>query len=871
MDERNLFIDDIVTLKAKNNTVGVITRLSWMPGSDDEHWEYFSDFEDDEEPLKEDHVEVLWKPDLKISEVHHNKIAAVDRGLIHGDVVAASSAPQEQTGIVIDVVLTVDLMNEGSGQRVPNVFPKYLTDIHPFMIGRHVTRKQPPHLVGTIDDVICDVEVKFRDNSRCILHNATPKILKIIEDDVSDDEVEPVRNYLYYPSQIVAATQAVWDSATWLVKPKVKEVKKKMKEKQRISGTVVKVTPVMINVYWINTKSDEKIPSDKREEDVPPGDLVVLSHFKHTKFEVGDYAMLHPDIKNHFLQESKNQPQKQNVKKQPSAPMTATAAKKAKAQAKADKKKKQAKGDNKKEQEEVVQEEVETEEVEESETKLMTSASLSNTVEKHDELISHLEGWTGLEKDCFVITSTHTHVRVRWQNGTESDWMHSTQLIPRKHLLECEFWPGKFVKKREKSFKALGQVTSVNYTDKTAKVKWLDSEHQGSSEEDVSVYDIIEHPDFKFRLGGLVKSSNGQKVGEVVLVEGNTIQVSWIDSEGKQNVCSEPSNELVAVDTDDEDEVPSDDEEEVTNINNVASPSEANQPEAEAPAEETPSLEVTPSSEVPASNITPLTVLETLTSHYYVDQEIPPRIGRNSAKECKKFIDGLPNDIFVVSYSSRLDLFKILIIGPASSIYYNSYFLFDVALPLGYPNNPPKVFYNSSGYKLNPNLHDDGNVCLSLLGTWSGDSDERWHPSRSSLLQVAVSLQGLVLGAREPYFLEAGYDKLKGTKQGIKSSRDYNEMALFMSIHHALQIYSTPPPEFKDVVTKHFREKLHEFIKLTEICELILNNKEKEVNENPEYKKIKELFCLHDDPSKGFLQPIVHSLKPKLENIAKSI
>lgn len=47
--------------------------------------------------------------------------------------------------------------------------PKYLTDIHPFMIGRHVVRKNPPLLVGTIDDVICDIEVKFNDGGVCML------------------------------------------------------------------------------------------------------------------------------------------------------------------------------------------------------------------------------------------------------------------------------------------------------------------------------------------------------------------------------------------------------------------------------------------------------------------------------------------------------------------------------------------------------------------------------------------------------------------------------------------------------------------------------------------------------------------------------
>lgn len=51
---------------------------------------------------------------------------------------------------------------------------------------------------------------------------------------------------------------------------------------------------------------------------------------------------------------------------------------------------------------------------------------------------------------------------------------------------------------------------------------------------------------------------------------------------------------------------------------------------------------------------------------------------------------------------------------------------------------------------VNPNLYEEGKVCLSILGTWAGDKSESWSPSRSSLLQALVSIQGLVL-VKEPY------------------------------------------------------------------------------------------------------------------------
>ena len=45
-------------------------------------------------------------------------------------------------------------------------------------------------------------------------------------------------------------------------------------------------------------------------------------------------------------------------------------------------------------------------------------------------------------------------------------------------------------------------------------------------------------------------------------------------------------------------------------------------------------------------------------------------------------------------------------------------------------------------YRLNPNLYAEGKVCLSLLGTWSGPG---WVPGKSTLLQVLVSIQAMIL------------------------------------------------------------------------------------------------------------------------------
>lgn len=63
----------------------------------------------------------------------------------------------------------------------------------------------------------------------------------------------------------------------------------------------------------------------------------------------------------------------------------------------------------------------------------------------------------------------------------------------------------------------------------------------------------------------------------------------------------------------------------------------------------------------------------------------------------------------------------MLIKGPAGTPYEDGLFAFDVQLPPDFPSMPPVFHYLSfCSDRLNPNLYEDGKVCVSLLGTWSG-------------------------------------------------------------------------------------------------------------------------------------------------------
>ncbi|CAI0407993.1 unnamed protein product [Linum tenue] len=196
--------------------------------------------------------------------------------------------------------------------------------------------------------------------------------------------------------------------------------------------------------------------------------------------------------------------------------------------------------------------------------------------------------------------------------------------------------------------------------------------------------------------------------------------------------------------------------------------------------------------------------------HYYVGS-----VGQsnNSRKWLKKvqqdwniLQNNLPDTIFVRVYEDRMDLLRAVIVGAYGTPYQDGLFFFDFHLPPEYPDVPPSAYYHSGGLRINPNLYEEGKVCLSLLNTWTGRGNEVWDPNSSSILQVLVSLQGLVLNSR-PYFNEAGYDKQVGTAEGEKNSLSYNENTFLLSCKSMMYLMRRPPKDFEELVKEHFRNR----------------------------------------------------------------
>ena len=143
--------------------------------------------------------------------------------------------------------------------------------------------------------------------------------------------------------------------------------------------------------------------------------------------------------------------------------------------------------------------------------------------------------------------------------------------------------------------------------------------------------------------------------------------------------------------------------------------------------------------------------------HHFIRSSRPltANLMRRVMKEHKIMQSSLPDGIFVRTWESRLDLLRVLIIGPFDTPYEFAPFVLDFHFGLSFPTASPDVYFHSwtgNAGRINPNLYEDGKVCLSLLGTWDADErNEEWSSKKSTVLQILVSLMGLVL-VKEPYF-----------------------------------------------------------------------------------------------------------------------
>lgn len=182
--------------------------------------------------------------------------------------------------------------------------------------------------------------------------------------------------------------------------------------------------------------------------------------------------------------------------------------------------------------------------------------------------------------------------------------------------------------------------------------------------------------------------------------------------------------------------------------------------------------------------------------------------GITIARELGGLRNSLPSSwhssIFLRVDAGRVDVLKACIVGPQGSPYQDGLFIFDIFLPADYNKVSPKVAITTTGggkIRFNPNLYACGKVCLSLLGTWSGPG---WVSGQSTLLQVLLSIQSLVMGVEEPALNEPGWSSQAGSSFSKAYSKNCRRQTVTFAMYQHLKY---PDPLWKDIISGHFRLK----------------------------------------------------------------
>ncbi|AFX92724.1 putative ubiquitin-conjugating enzyme E2 [Megavirus courdo11] len=199
------------------------------------------------------------------------------------------------------------------------------------------------------------------------------------------------------------------------------------------------------------------------------------------------------------------------------------------------------------------------------------------------------------------------------------------------------------------------------------------------------------------------------------------------------------------------------------------------------------------------------------------------------------------SSIFHRYLENNLKCHEFIITGPESTPYDSGCFHFRMYCTSEYPNKSPKVIICNTGkgkVRFNPNLYKCGKVCLSILGTWPGRASETWLPGQSTMMQIMISIQSLVL-IPDPYFNEPGYENSIGKEKGIQQSTQYNEKVRLDCMKWAMiDIIKNPIPGFENVIKKHFTIKTP-YIK--QICEKWVN--ESSDKNKKEYETLYQELC----------------------------
>jgi ubiquitin-conjugating enzyme E2 Z len=150
---------------------------------------------------------------------------------------------------------------------------------------------------------------------------------------------------------------------------------------------------------------------------------------------------------------------------------------------------------------------------------------------------------------------------------------------------------------------------------------------------------------------------------------------------------------------------------------------------------------------------------------------------------------------------------KYLIVGPDETPYQGGFYLFDIKISKDYPFKPPSVKYisYSNNVRINPNLYQNGKVCLSVLGTWQGPP---WIAAMN-LGSLAIDIQ--IRLNKYPLQNEPGFEK-----DFDNQTPNYNKITSYYNIElcviKVLEQIELLPKKFQEIIKTKFIENYPKYI-----------------------------------------------------------
>ena len=172
-----------------------------------------------------------------------------------------------------------------------------------------------------------------------------------------------------------------------------------------------------------------------------------------------------------------------------------------------------------------------------------------------------------------------------------------------------------------------------------------------------------------------------------------------------------------------------------------------------------------------------------------------------------------PDGIFININKKNIYKSHALIIGPKNTPYFGGYYLFEITFPQNYPVESPKLkmLTIDSKTRFNPNLYENGKVCLSILGTWAGPGWTRVMTLRTVLLSVQSLFSDFPI-RNEPGLEEVKEEDLRSIH--YNNFINFNNLKLsIINILHNIMIHISESHKSESIDKKKVSKKSKESVK----------------------------------------------------------